>query len=68
MNSRLNPREASTYTGIPYNTLVDWRYDIKGPATYKLGSRWYYDTDELDRWMKHEQEKSARCGLKAVAQ
>jgi len=49
--------------GIPLNTLIDWRYDGKGPATYKVGGRWFYDSDACDRWMADQRAESLRGDL-----
>jgi predicted site-specific integrase-resolvase len=58
VNQRLNPRQASIRIGIKHRTLLAWRYAGKGPHTYKLGGRWFYDSDDCDRWIREQRAAS----------
>lgn len=60
VNRRLTPPEASDLLGIPLRTLVDWRYRSRGPATYKLGGRWFYDSDACEEWRARQRQGSLR--------
>jgi excisionase family DNA binding protein len=53
-------REASEYLGISPDTLYKYLSEekIRGVA-FKLGNRWRFKKDLLDRWMEKNTEKSA---------
>ena len=53
-------REASHYLGISPDTLYKYLGEKSIPA-FKLGNRWRFKKDLLDRWMerKSEREESA---------
>ena len=53
-------REASQYLGISPDTLYKYLGEDKIPA-FKLGNRWRFKKDLLDRWieMKSEQRGGA---------
>ena len=50
-------REASQYLGIPPDTLYKYLNEnrISGVA-FKLGNRWRFKKDLLDRWMEQKSE------------
>ena len=61
----MNIREASEYLGISPDTLYRYVYRDKIPA-FKLGNRWKFKKNILDRWMdrKISQGKDRRKKLK----
>ena len=48
-------REASEYLGISPDTLYKYLSENKIPA-FKLGNRWRFKKDLLDRWMERKSE------------
>jgi excisionase family DNA binding protein len=54
----MNLREASEYLGISPDTLYKYLSEekIRGVA-FKLGNRWRFKKDLLDRWMERNSEK-----------
>ena len=48
-------REASEYLGISPDTLYKYLSENKIPA-FKLGNRWRFKNDLLDRWMEKKSE------------
>ena len=48
-------REASEYLGISPDTLYKYLSESKIPA-FKLGNRWRFKKDLLDRWMEKKSE------------
>ena len=52
----MNLREASQYLGISPDTLYKYLNDDKIPA-FKLGNRWRFKKDLLDRWMEKKSER-----------
>jgi excisionase family DNA binding protein len=44
-------REASTYLGVSPDTLYKYLSEHRIPA-FKLGNRWRFKKDLLDRWME----------------
>ena len=51
-------REASQYLGISPDSLYKYLGEDKIPA-FKLGNRWRFKKDLLDRWMELKSERSA---------
>ena len=51
-------REASQYLGISPDTLYKYLGQDKIPA-FKLGNRWRFKKDLLDRWMERKSERGA---------
>ncbi len=49
-------REASQYLGISPDTLYKYLGKDKIPA-FKLGNRWRFKRDLLDRWMEKKSER-----------
>ena len=49
-------REASEYLGISPDTLYKYLGEDKIPA-FKLGNRWLFKKDLLDRWMERKSER-----------
>ena len=60
-------REASQYLGVSPDTLYKYLGEHKIPA-FKLGNRWRFKMDLLDRWMEKKSERGpsslVRPGLK----
>ena len=52
-------REASEYLGISPDTLYKYLSEekIRGVA-FKLGNRWRFKKDLLDRWMERKSERA----------
>ncbi len=50
-------REASQYLGITPDTLYKYLGNKSIPA-FKLGNRWRFKKDLLDRWMERKSEQS----------
>jgi len=48
-------REASQYLGISPDTLYKYLSENRIPA-FKLGNRWRFKKDLLDRWMERKSE------------
>ena len=49
-------REASQYLGISPDTLYKYLSEDRIPA-FKLGNRWRFKKDILDRWMERKSER-----------
>jgi excisionase family DNA binding protein len=49
-------REASQYLGVSPDTLYKYLGEDKIPA-FKLGNRWRFKKDLLDRWMEKKSER-----------
>jgi excisionase family DNA binding protein len=49
-------REASQYLGISPDTLYKYLSEDRIPA-FKLGNRWRFKKDLLDRWMERKSER-----------
>ena len=50
-------REASQYLGISPDTLYKYLSEKRIPA-FKLGNRWRFKKDLLDRWMERKIERT----------
>jgi excisionase family DNA binding protein len=50
-------REASQYLGISPDTLYKYLGEKSIPA-FKLGNRWRFKKDLLDRWMERKSERT----------
>src|SRR5215467_12665603 len=50
-------REASEYLGISPDTLYKYLSENRIPA-FKLGNRWRFKKDLLDRWMEKKSERA----------
>jgi excisionase family DNA binding protein len=50
-------REASQYLGISPDTLYKYLSERQIPA-FKLGNRWRFKKDLLDRWMEKKSERA----------
>ncbi len=54
-------REASQYLGISPDTLYKYLSEKSIPA-FKLGNRWRFKKDLLDRWMERKIERTEVIG------
>jgi len=54
-------REASQYLGISPDTLYKYLSEKSIPA-FKLGNRWRFKKDLLDRWMERKIERTELVG------
>ena len=54
-------REASQYLGISPDTLYKYLSEKSIPA-FKLGNRWRFKKDSLDRWMEKKIERTELVG------
>jgi hypothetical protein len=63
MPIRLSTREASQYLSLPESTLRYYRHIGKGPASYILGRRVFYDVSDLDDWKDAQKASTLRGGL-----
>lgn len=57
--------EVSSFTGIPVNTLKDWRGKGKGPRSAVIGGHVRYRHADVLDWINEQFEKSSKGG-KAV--
>ena len=44
--------EAAQYLGMKSSTLRQWRYQARGPAYHKFGSRVFYRVSDIERFME----------------
>ena len=49
--------EAADSIGVGARLLAQWRQDGTGPPCFKQGARFFYPSQELQRWL------SDRCGM-----
>ena len=58
-------REASQYLGVSPDTLYKYLGEDKIPA-FKLGNRWRFKKDLLDRWMEKKSERGTSSLTRSV--
>jgi predicted DNA-binding transcriptional regulator AlpA len=63
MPTRLSTPEASEYLSLSESTLRYWRHIGKGPASYVLGRRVFYDLSDLDAWQDAQKAATLRGGI-----
>jgi Helix-turn-helix domain len=63
MPIRLSTRQASEYLDLPESTLRYYRHVGKGPASYVLGRRVFYDVCDLDTWKDAQKAATLRGGV-----
>lgn len=62
--NRLTTRQASEWLGLPEATLRWYRHrGDRGPRSYQLGSRIFYDLGDLERWEQEQKAKTAKGGV-----
>lgn len=59
---RLSTRQAAEYTGLAESTLRYYRHAGTGPASYTIGSKVYYDLDDLNAWLSAQKAATLRGG------
>lgn len=60
----MNVREASEYLGISPDTLYRYVYEDRIPA-FKLGNRWKFKKNILDRWIERKISRGGNRRRKA---
>lgn len=60
---RLDIEQAAAYLRIPIETLRFYRAHSKGPVSYKVGRRVYYDQADLDAFLAAEKVRTAVGGV-----
>ncbi len=63
MPTRLSTREASEYLSLPESTLRYYRHIGKGPASYVLGRKVFYDVADLDAFVQAQKAATLRGGV-----
>jgi hypothetical protein len=63
MPARLSTHKASEYLSLPESTLRYYRHIGKGPASYVLGRRVFYDIGDLDAWKDAQKAATLRGGV-----
>jgi hypothetical protein len=63
MPTRLSTREASEYVSLPESTLRYYRHIGKGPASYVLGRKVFYDVTDLDAFVRAQKAATLRGGV-----
>lgn len=63
MPTRLSTREASGYLSLPESTLRYYRHIGRGPASYVLGRKVFYDVSDLDAWKDAQKAATLRGGV-----
>jgi hypothetical protein len=59
---RLPTAAAARYTGLAESTLRYYRHAGIGPASYRIGSKVFYDRADLDGWLAEQRAASVRGG------
>jgi hypothetical protein len=61
--NRLTTGQASEWLGLPEATLRWYRHrGDRGPRSYQLGSRIFYDLGDLEQWERAQKAQTARGG------
>ena len=60
-------REASQYLGISPDTLYKYVSEEPHFPAFKLGNRWRFKKDLLDRWMDRKSERTVVIKSKRLA-
>jgi predicted DNA-binding transcriptional regulator AlpA len=51
--------QASRQYGIPRSTLYAWRYERRGPRSFRLGRRVFYTLGDLESWIAQARDAAA---------
>lgn len=62
MGRPLTASEVSERTTLAPNTLYGWRARGIGPRSYRLGRRVVWDEDELNEWLRQQQDETGKGG------
>ncbi|ORA17369.1 helix-turn-helix domain-containing protein [Mycobacterium arosiense] len=57
---RFDFEQAAAYVGLPVGTLQYYRSVDKGPRSYKIGRRVWFDRADLDLWLETERRRTER--------
>jgi hypothetical protein len=61
---RLTTQQASDWLGLPEATLRWYRHKAdRGPRSYSLGSRIFYDLADLQQWVESQKAATAKGGV-----
>ena len=61
---RLTTEQASEWLGLPEATLRWYRHrGDRGPRSYCLGSRIFYDLADIEMWAESQKAASAKGGV-----
>jgi Helix-turn-helix domain len=61
---RLSTQQAADWLGLPEATLRWYRHrGDRGPRSYCLGSRIFYDLVDLEMWTESQKAATARGGV-----
>ena len=58
MKELLTPVQLSEWIHIRPQTLASWRLQGKGPPFLKMGSRVFYDSEEIEKWLAKNRRTS----------
>lgn len=58
----LTTAQVAELTGIPAATLRFWRFNSTGPASFRLGRRVVYRSEEVTRWLAEEEARTTKGG------
>ena len=61
-NQALDARGVGSIPDVPESTLCYWRHAGKGPASYVLGRKVFYDVGDLDHGMAAQKAATLRGG------
>jgi hypothetical protein len=62
--NRLTTQQASEWLGLSEATLRWYRHRCdRGPLSYQLGSRIFYDLGDLEQWEREQKAKTAKGGV-----
>ena len=61
--SRMLTPAAAEYCGLAESTLRYYRHADKGPISYLIGSKVYYDVADLDEWLATQKAATLRGGV-----
>lgn len=60
---RMGIKAASQYLqGVSTQTLYRYRHQNIGPRSYTIGTRVFYDVEDLDAWVAEQKATSSRGG------
>jgi hypothetical protein len=62
-SGRVPTHVAARITGLAESTLRYYRHANKGPISYLIGSKVYYDVADLDEWLAAQKTATLRGGV-----
>lgn len=54
--------EAAAFLGVKESTLRFWRWQDRGPASFKVGNAVVYRREALETWLAEQAEATTRGG------